>query len=106
VRSPRCPSVDLYRQFEDAGVTDLVCAPWMLAEMSENRDYRSALDAKLAATEECRDERDREDGLKAVTRSLGPAVGPVQLGPSVPGAPVPSLEPAHGTREPGLLAFG
>jgi hypothetical protein len=29
-----------------------VCAPWMLAEMSQNRDYRSGLDAKLAATEE------------------------------------------------------
>ena len=25
------PDVDLYRRFEDAGVTDLVCAPWMFA---------------------------------------------------------------------------
>jgi probable F420-dependent oxidoreductase len=24
------PDVDLYRRFEDAGVTDLVCAPWMM----------------------------------------------------------------------------
>ena len=46
------PDVDLYRRFEDAGVTDMVCAPWMLAEMKEGRDYRSALDAKLAASEE------------------------------------------------------
>ena len=46
------PDLDLYRRLEDAGVTDLVCAPWMLAEMSQTRDYRSALDAKLAATEE------------------------------------------------------
>jgi probable F420-dependent oxidoreductase len=46
------PDVDLYRRFEDAGVTDMVCAPWMLADMSHTRDYRSALDAKLAATEE------------------------------------------------------
>jgi probable F420-dependent oxidoreductase len=46
------PDLDLYRRFEDAGVTDLVCAPWMLATMSEDRDYRSGLDAKLAATED------------------------------------------------------
>jgi len=46
------PDLDLYRRLEDAGVTDLVCAPWMLAEMSQTRDYRSGLDAKLAATEE------------------------------------------------------
>ena len=24
------PNVDLYRRFEDAGVTDLICAPWMM----------------------------------------------------------------------------
>jgi probable F420-dependent oxidoreductase len=46
------PDLDLYRRFEDAGVTDLVCAPWMLAQMSKSRDYRSDLEAKLAATEE------------------------------------------------------
>ncbi len=46
------PDVDLYRRFEDAGVTDMVCAPWMLADMSRTRDYRSQLDAKLAATED------------------------------------------------------
>ena len=45
------PDVDLYRRFEDAGVTDLICAPWMVAEMKAGRDYRSTLDAKLAATE-------------------------------------------------------
>ena len=46
------PDVDLYRRFEDTGVTDMVCAPWMLAEMKEGRDYRSSLAAKLAASEE------------------------------------------------------
>jgi probable F420-dependent oxidoreductase len=45
------PDLDLYRRFEDAGVTDMVCAPWMLAEMKEARDYRSSLDEKLAASE-------------------------------------------------------
>src|SRR6202035_3114465 len=44
------PDLDLYRRFEDAGVTDMVCAPWMLAQMSKSRDYRSDLEAKLAAT--------------------------------------------------------
>jgi probable F420-dependent oxidoreductase len=46
------PDVDLYHEFEDAGVTDLICAPWMLAEMSDAKDYRSAVDAKLKATED------------------------------------------------------
>jgi alkanesulfonate monooxygenase SsuD/methylene tetrahydromethanopterin reductase-like flavin-dependent oxidoreductase (luciferase family) len=46
------PDLDLYRRLEDAGVTDMVCAPWMLADMKGAKDYRSALDAKLRATEE------------------------------------------------------
>jgi probable F420-dependent oxidoreductase len=46
------PDVDLYRRFEDAGVTDMICAPWMLAPKSEGQDYRSALDAKIRATEQ------------------------------------------------------
>lgn len=46
------PDVDVYKRFEDAGVTDMVCAPWMLAATTESRDYRSSLDAKLRASEE------------------------------------------------------
>jgi hypothetical protein len=49
------PDVDLYRRFEDAGVTDLICAPWMIAATSPGRDYTSALDAKLQATEQFAD---------------------------------------------------
>jgi probable F420-dependent oxidoreductase len=45
------PSVDLYKRLEDAGVSDLICAPWMLAPMSASKDYKSALDAKIRATE-------------------------------------------------------
>lgn len=45
------PDVDLYRRFEEAGVTDLICAPWMIAATSGG-DYRSSLDAKLQATEQ------------------------------------------------------
>ena len=46
------PDLDLYRRLEEAGVTDLLCAPWMLTTSSEGGNYRSALDAKLAATED------------------------------------------------------
>lgn len=46
------PAADTYKRFEDAGVTDLVCAPWMLAKPSKERDYRSELDAKLRASEQ------------------------------------------------------
>jgi probable F420-dependent oxidoreductase len=45
------PDVDLYRRFEDAGVTDMICAPWMMADMSGDRDYRSSIDRKVAAAE-------------------------------------------------------
>jgi len=44
--------VDLYRRVEDLGVTDVICAPWMIADMSQQRDYRSQLDAKIRATED------------------------------------------------------
>lgn len=43
---------DLYRRLEEAGVTDTICPPWMIAEVSERLEYRSTLDAKLRATEE------------------------------------------------------
>ena len=39
------PDLDLYRRLEDAGVTDLLCAPWMLAEASDG-DTPEALRAK------------------------------------------------------------
>ncbi len=31
------PHIDLYRRFEDAGVTDMVCAPWMMVSMDGRR---------------------------------------------------------------------
>jgi probable F420-dependent oxidoreductase len=46
------PDPDTYKRFEDAGVTDLVCAPWMLAKPSKERDFHSELDAKLRASEQ------------------------------------------------------
>jgi len=39
------PDLDLYRRLEDAGVTDLLCAPWLLAE-AEDGDTPETLRAK------------------------------------------------------------
>jgi probable F420-dependent oxidoreductase len=45
------PEASLYRRFEDEGVTDTLCAPWMVAEMSAGRDYRSSIEQKISAAE-------------------------------------------------------
>ncbi len=37
------PDLDEYRRLEEAGVTDLICAPWMLAEMSQARRQTTQL---------------------------------------------------------------
>jgi probable F420-dependent oxidoreductase len=44
--------VDVFKRVEEAGVTDVLCAPWMFAARPDARDYRSPLDAKLRATED------------------------------------------------------
>jgi probable F420-dependent oxidoreductase len=49
VGEPLTPAV--VHQLEDAGVTGLVCAPWMTAEVIEG-NFRSTLDVKLAAIDE------------------------------------------------------
>ena len=47
------PDLDLYRRLEDAGVTDLVCAPWMGVEVEPRRHARVPIRAaRLAACEE------------------------------------------------------
>jgi hypothetical protein len=46
------PDADLYRRFEDEGVTDLICAPGMVARATQSWDYRSSVEAKIAAAEE------------------------------------------------------
>lgn len=45
------PEPDLIRRFEDAGVTDWICAPWMLAEQSSERAFSSTVADKVAAAE-------------------------------------------------------
>jgi probable F420-dependent oxidoreductase len=45
------PDVELFRRLEDAGVTSMLCAPWMMAEVAEG-SYSSTLDAKRRAIEE------------------------------------------------------
>ena len=43
------PSVDLYRRFADAGVTDFVCAPWMFVDVAPGTPDAEALSARLGA---------------------------------------------------------
>jgi alkanesulfonate monooxygenase SsuD/methylene tetrahydromethanopterin reductase-like flavin-dependent oxidoreductase (luciferase family) len=43
------PSVDLYRRFAEAGVTDIVCAPWMFVDVAPGTPDDEALSARLGA---------------------------------------------------------
>ena len=43
------PSVDLYRRFADAGVTDFVCAPWMFVDVAPGTPDDEAIAARLGA---------------------------------------------------------
>ncbi len=45
------PDLDLYRRLEDAGVTDLLCAPWMSVKANEHDTPESVHAARLQATE-------------------------------------------------------
>ncbi len=46
------PDLDLYRRLEDAGVTDLLCAPWMAVEAKEGDTPESIRAARLAVCEQ------------------------------------------------------
>ncbi len=46
------PDLDLYRRLEDAGVTDLLCAPWMAIKAKEGDTPDSIRAARLAVTEQ------------------------------------------------------
>jgi probable F420-dependent oxidoreductase len=48
------PSVDLYRRYEDKGVTAMMSAPWMMAGHT-SQDFGSPLEAKIAAIEKFAD---------------------------------------------------
>jgi probable F420-dependent oxidoreductase len=43
------PSVDLYRRFAEAGVTDFVCAPWMFVDVPAGTPDREAVAARIDA---------------------------------------------------------
>lgn len=45
------PDVDLYRRFEEAGVTDLVCAPWMFVPVAPETPPAEALARRIEACE-------------------------------------------------------
>lgn len=49
------PSVDYYRELEDKGVDGIVWAPWMLADVTDER-FASPLEARIEATERFADE--------------------------------------------------
>jgi len=50
------PDLDLYRKLEDSGVTDLLCAPWMLAEVNEADSPETMLAARLVEVEKYAEE--------------------------------------------------
>ena len=45
------PEVDLYRRFEEAGVTDLVCAPWMFTKVAAGARPEQVLATRIGACE-------------------------------------------------------
>lgn len=45
------PDVDLYRRFEEAGVTDMVCAPWMFTPVASGAAPAEVLAARIGACE-------------------------------------------------------
>ena len=45
------PDVDLFRRFEDLGVTDLLCAPWMSVRAVED-DTKESIQAKRVEASE------------------------------------------------------
>lgn len=46
------PDVEVYKRFADAGVTDLVCAPWMFAATAPDDPPEKRLAARVAAAEQ------------------------------------------------------
>jgi probable F420-dependent oxidoreductase len=46
------PDLDMYRQLEDAGVTDLLCAPWMAVNARDGDSPESVHDARVAVCEQ------------------------------------------------------
>lgn len=45
------PDLDLYRRFEEAGVTDMVCAPWMFVQPAPDWSPEQTLAARIGACE-------------------------------------------------------
>jgi hypothetical protein len=46
------PDLDLYRRLEDAGVTDLLCAPWMAVQAKDGDTPESLRHARIVACEQ------------------------------------------------------
>ncbi len=50
------PDADLYKRFADAGVTDMLCAPWMSVQLPPDTPADKLLAARVAACERFSDE--------------------------------------------------
>jgi hypothetical protein len=50
------PVPALIRRFEDAGVTDWICAPWMVANQDADRGYNSTIEQKIELMEQFADQ--------------------------------------------------
>jgi probable F420-dependent oxidoreductase len=50
------PDVDLYKRFDDAGVTDMLCAPWMSVQLPPDAPADQVLKARVEACERFSDE--------------------------------------------------
>ena len=57
------PDLDLYRRLEDAGVTDLLCAPWMAVEATEHDTPESIRDGAGGDVRAVRGAHHRRHGL-------------------------------------------
>ena len=67
------PDLDLYRRLEDAGVTDLLCAPWMAVQATEDDTPESIHAARVAVCEQFAEHIIGGHGLRIVpVAALGP----------------------------------
>jgi hypothetical protein len=46
------PDLDLYHRFEDLGVTDLLCAPWMMVRAGEDDTPETIQVKRMEASEQ------------------------------------------------------
>ncbi len=75
------PDLDLYRRLEEAGVTDLLCAPWMAVQATEGDTPESIHAARLAMCEQFAEHIHRPDELRRLPVGLGQSGGGAGMRP-------------------------